>query len=80
MRLTAHRLPSPHSQIPFPLTLFPLPQMKKVIIADQLDLGKEIVANLTEEQLQEIEGGAAAGDATSCWSTSCNGHVVEEAA
>lgn len=53
--------------------------MKKVVIADQLDLGKEIVANLTEEQLQEIEGGVAAADATSCWSTSCNGHVAQEA-
>lgn len=34
--------------------------MKKVTLADQLELSKEIVANLTDEQLQEIEGGAAA--------------------
>jgi len=45
--------------------------MKKVTLADQLALSKEIVANLTEEQLQEIEGGAGAdgscsGDGQSC--------------
>ena len=33
--------------------------MKKVTLADQLDLTKEIVASLSEEQLQEIEGGVA---------------------
>jgi bacteriocin-like protein len=55
--------------------------MKKVVIAtqhalsQQLDLGKETVANLTEEQLQEIEGGAAAaGVETSCFSMTCNGY------
>ena len=53
--------------------------MKKVTTADQLDLNKEIIANLTEEQLQEIEGGVAAAAATSCWSTSCNGHAAEAA-
>ncbi|MCA8832850.1 class I lanthipeptide [Hymenobacter pini] len=42
-------------------------------------MNKEIIANLSEEQLQEIEGGAAAGDFTSCWSTSCNGQVSVEA-
>lgn len=53
--------------------------MKKVTIAaqhdlsQQLDLGKEIVASLTEEQLQQIEGGAAAGLQTSCVSMTCNG-------
>ena len=39
--------------------------MKKVTLADQLDLAKEIIAGLSEEQLQEIEGGAAA--AISCF-------------
>ena len=33
--------------------------MKKVTLADQLDLTQEIVAGLTDEQLQEVEGGAA---------------------
>jgi bacteriocin-like protein len=47
--------------------------MKKVVFTDQLDLGKEIIANLTEEQLQEIEGGAAQTDG-SC--TSGNGSCV----
>ncbi|WP_158022877.1 class I lanthipeptide [Hymenobacter coccineus] len=56
--------------------------MKKVILADQLDLSKETIANLTEEQLREIEGGAAAADFTSCGSGSCNqthASVVEDA-
>jgi bacteriocin-like protein len=60
--------------------------MKKVVIATQhdlskqLDLGKEIVANLTEEQLQQIEGGAAAGAQISCYFLTCNGPVSSEAA
>ena len=47
--------------------------MKKVTLADQLDLSKEIVANLSPEQLQEIEGGAgeAAQDEFSCFNGSC---------
>lgn len=55
--------------------------MKKVTLADQLDLSKEIVANLSPEQLQEIEGGAAAADAFSCFDASCivvQTQVVEE--
>jgi bacteriocin-like protein len=48
--------------------------MKKVNLVDQLDISKEIIANLSDEQLQEIEGGAAAGF-TSCYSGSCNGTV-----
>ena len=48
--------------------------MKKVTLADQLALSKEIVANLTEEQLQEIEGGIGAdgsctGNGNSCINT-----------
>ncbi|WP_185816814.1 class I lanthipeptide [Hymenobacter metallilatus] len=34
--------------------------MKKVSLADQLELSKEVIASLNDEQLQEIEGGAAA--------------------
>lgn len=48
--------------------------MKKVLFTDQLDLSKDIVANLTEEQLQQIEGGAGADADTSC--TSGNGSCV----
>jgi hypothetical protein len=35
--------------------------MKKLIFASQLDLGKEIIANLSDEQLREIEGGNDSG-------------------
>jgi len=55
--------------------------MKKVQFADKLDLSKEIIANLSEEQLQEIEGGAAAAE-QSCWFNSCvtnSSDVTEEA-
>ena len=45
--------------------------MKKINIPDQLDLSKEIIANLSEEQLQQIEGGAAAAPNSSCFWTSC---------
>ena len=45
--------------------------MKKVQFADKLDLSKEIIANLSEEQLQAIEGGAAAPAEQSCWFNSC---------
>jgi len=56
--------------------------MKKVQFADKLDLSKEIIANLSEEQLQEIEGGAAAAE-QSCWFNSCvtnSAEATEEAA
>lgn len=55
--------------------------MKKVQFADKLDLSKEIIANLSEEQLQEIEGGAAAAE-QSCWFNSCitNAAVADEEA
>jgi bacteriocin-like protein len=52
--------------------------MKKVQFADQLDLSKEIIANLSEEQLQEIEGGAAVAEQQqSCWFNSCITNATE---
>ena len=45
--------------------------MKKVSLADQLALNKEIIANLTPEQLQEIEGGAGEEAQFSCFDSSC---------
>ncbi len=51
--------------------------MKKIIIPDQLDLSKETIANLSEEQLHEIEGGAAAVEQTSCFWTTCNTATVD---
>jgi len=46
--------------------------MRKITVPDQLDLSKETIANLSEEQLHEIEGGAAAVEQTSCWVHTCN--------
>lgn len=46
--------------------------MKKITTPDQLNLSKEIIASLSEEQLYEVEGGAAAGEQYSCFFTSCN--------
>jgi len=47
--------------------------MKKVTIPDHLDLSKEIIASLTDEQLQEIEGGSGQPPMNgSCWYCSCN--------
>jgi bacteriocin-like protein len=57
--------------------------MKKVTLADQLALSKEIVANLTEEQLQEIEGGAAAAadSCTNVGGNSCtSNHEIQDEA
>lgn len=45
--------------------------MKKVVFTNQLDLGKEIIANLTEEQLQEIEGGVGADGSCTSGNGSC---------
>lgn len=50
--------------------------MKKVTLADQLALSKEIVANLTEEQLQEIEGGIGADGSCTGNGNSCINTVV----
>lgn len=52
--------------------------MKKVTSEELLSLSKETIANLTEEQLQEIEGGAAAAAGTSCWATTCHGSGVTD--
>ena len=59
--------------------------MKKVTIAaDQFDLSKEVVANLSDEQLQAIEGGQGIqDDPSSCKHTSgssCRTAGTEEAA
>lgn len=45
--------------------------MKKVIFTDQLDLSKEIIANLTEEQLQQVEGGVGADGSCTSGDNSC---------
>jgi len=54
--------------------------MKKLPLTDSLDLSKEIVANLTDEQLQEIEGGAFTKSIVSCigGSNSCSGSGIIE--
>lgn len=58
--------------------------MKKIGIATQPEISKETIANLTVEQLREIEGGVAAtmDDCnTSCWgSHSCHAGVNEQTA
>ena len=54
--------------------------MKKIALADQLDLSKEIIADLSPEQLQEIEGGAAPVEVYSCFFTSCNDRPRDAAA
>jgi len=46
--------------------------MKKVNLDQQLELAKEVISNLTEEQLQEIEGGQEADSDWSCIIGSCN--------
>ncbi len=59
--------------------------MKKLIVTErfdlskQLDLGKEIVANLSEEELREVEGGAGTDTQYSCFYLTCNGGPVREA-
>ncbi len=55
--------------------------MKKVILAEQLDLSTEIIANLSDEQLQEIEGGEGdigAAALTTCFYASCKSQVQEQ--
>ncbi len=57
--------------------------MKKIHITDQPEINKETIANLTAEQLREIEGGAAVTGSdcyTSCASVSCHGGAVEQTA
>ena len=55
--------------------------MKKVLLQDEPNLTQEIIANLSPEQLQEIEGGAAqvADQKYSCFNASCNTATREEA-
>jgi len=46
--------------------------MKKITVPDQLDLSKEIIASLSDEQLQEIEGGSGPPpNNMSCFYCSC---------
>jgi len=54
--------------------------MKKLPLTDSLDLSKEIIASLSDEQLQEIEGGAFTKSIVSCvtGSNSCKGSSIEE--
>ncbi len=53
--------------------------MKKLIVtARPPELSKETIANLTAEQLQAIEGGAAAGADTSCFVGTCHGTGVTD--
>jgi len=57
--------------------------MKKIPLANVLDLSKEIVASLSDDQLQEIEGGAftkSLQTILSCvtGSGSCSGATPEE--
>jgi len=55
--------------------------MKKTPITDALDLSKEIVASLSDEQLQEIEGGEFTKSIVSCigGQNSCSGGSTVEA-
>ena len=52
--------------------------MKKITFPDMLDLSKETIANLSEEQLHEIEGGAAAVEQSSCFLQTCNTATVTD--
>jgi hypothetical protein len=55
--------------------------MKKIVLDEQPEISKETIANLTEEQLREIEGGAAASDTRySCFAASCNTATASEVA
>lgn len=45
--------------------------MKKLAATDHLELNKEIIADLTEEQLREIEGGAGEAAQFSCFNSNC---------
>ncbi len=53
--------------------------MKKIPIPNQLDLSKEIIASLSDEQLQEIEGGSGPPpNNMSCWYCSCHVNTEDE--
>ncbi|MEH3113736.1 class I lanthipeptide [Pedobacter terrae] len=47
--------------------------MKKVNLSEKVQLDKEIISKLSEDQLKEIEGGNAAE--LSCWSDSCKNNT-----
>jgi hypothetical protein len=53
--------------------------MNKLVTTEPLEISKETIASLTPEQLQAIEGGAAAGLQTSCWATTCSTQQQDEA-
>ncbi|MBO9673522.1 MAG: class I lanthipeptide [Sphingobacteriaceae bacterium] len=50
--------------------------MKKVKLSNKAQLEKEIIAELSEDQLKEIQGGNAIE--FSCWADSCKGPSKEE--
>jgi bacteriocin-like protein len=52
--------------------------MKKLSPTYPLEISKETIATLSEEQLQAIEGGAAAGDQGSCIFATCHGTGVTD--
>ncbi len=45
--------------------------MKKLAATDQLELNKEIIAALTDEQLREVEGGVGEAAQFSCFNSNC---------
>jgi len=47
--------------------------MKKLSTTRPLEISKETIATLSEEELQAIEGGAAAGAEGSCIFATCHG-------
>jgi len=52
--------------------------MKKITISESIDFAKEIISNLTDEQLREVEGGEAANDTISCIIHTCNTVPTDE--
>lgn len=49
--------------------------MKKIKLTKGLQINKEVVSKLQEEQMKDIKGGQAA---LSCWSKSCNTKTAEQ--
>ena len=50
--------------------------MKKVKLSNKAQLEKEIISELSEDQLKEVEGGNAIE--FSCWADSCKGPIKGE--
>ncbi|MBE5317700.1 class I lanthipeptide [Pedobacter sp. MR2016-19] len=50
--------------------------MKKVKLLNKAQLEKEIISELSEDQLKEVQGGNAIE--FSCWADSCKGPVKED--